>query len=188
MRRIRSSTGVAAGIVVGISLLVAVVSVAASTGSLSPKAILAQQHATERAAAIAAPRSSKSVRLAPLSSDYPARQQGILDIRQGPVPASEFLVVNSWQGPVSGSGSTWYVVWAGATGSISSAPGSPGIIVHLQTPTADGLGFTDALVGTFTESKADGPLAIVGVNGTTLTLATPSGRVFHFDLQANRFA
>ncbi|TAN31943.1 hypothetical protein EPN29_12130 [bacterium] len=184
--KVRLFVGLVA-LLVGAATMISVVS-AASNGDSSLKSAFMQQQAKERAAAVAGPRAPKIQKLGPQTNQRASRQQGILDVRQGPVSASEFLVVNSWQGPVSGEGSTWYVVWAGSTGSISAAPGTPGIIVHLQTPSPDGTTFTDTVIGTFTDESADGPLSIVAVEGSSVELVSPSGRAFHFDLRVNRFS
>jgi type II secretory pathway pseudopilin PulG len=185
MRNPRSVIAIAAGAAAAVALLALVSSAGASDSSA--KALMQQQRDKERAAAVAGPRAPKNASAVVPAAGKPLRQPGILNIRQGPVAASEFLVNNEWQGPISGTGSTWYVVWAGSTGSASPVPGSPGIIVHSQTPTADGLSFADTTIGMFAEPRADGPLTIMAVSGATLELVTPSGRVFQFDLQAERF-
>lgn len=168
------------------ALAVAVASAMAADNHPTPKAIFEQQAAKERAAALAGPRAAKQVLNDLTPGAKPERQPGILNIRQGPVPAAEFLVVNSWQGPVA-SGPTWYVVWAGSTGSNSAAPGSPGVILHLQQPTADGYSFTDTPVGILLDSNADGPLSIVAVSGLVITLTTTSGHSYHFNLGPHQF-
>jgi hypothetical protein len=104
------------------------------------------------------------------------------------VPSSEFLVTNSWQGPLNAGDSTWYVLWAGSTGSNTATPGTPGVILHIQSPSPDGFGFTDSTVGTFLDAQADGALAIVGVTGTSVGLVTPSGSAYHFDLETHSFS
>lgn len=96
-------------------------------------------------------------------------------------------MVNTWQGPVPGSGSAWYVVWAGSTGSASAKPGTPGVIVHIQEPTPDGYSIVDTVVGTFLDTKADGPLSIVGVTGLVVSLSSPSGNHFDFHLDSDQF-
>lgn len=188
-RQNRSIGFVAAGLAACVIALVAVVSAVASTGNASPKGVWEQQQAKDRAVAIAAvPRASKQVRHAPSSSEKPVRQAGIINSRQGPGPSSEFLAVNSWQGPVLGSGSTWTVVWAGSTGSLSAAPGTPAVVVHIDAPTADGFGFTDTPVGTYADRAADGPLAVSSVTGETIVLVTPAGNTVRFNLQTRQFA
>lgn len=181
--------------VIGVGLLsVGVVHVVAqvSTGGTSNATIDAkvrflQHEENARQSALAAPRAPKSGGPATHAGGTPSRQAGILDIRQGPVPASVFSVNNEWQGPVNGSGNTWLVVWAGSELDGGSAPGAPGVIVHQQSPSADGTGFDDRVVGTFTDPAADGPLTITGVQGTLVELQSPSGKSFSFDLASDRF-
>lgn len=165
--------------------------VVSASGSPSPtassKAAFMQQQAADRAAAAAGPRASKASGAGPAVGETPVRQSGILNVRQGPVSVDEFLVNNSWQGPVNGSGSAWWVVWAGSMGPNGAFPGAPGIIVHVQTPTADGTGFTDVSIGTFADQKADGPLSISAVNGTTIQLQSAAGHMYRFNLETNQF-
>jgi hypothetical protein len=188
MRNVRVVVAIVAGAAGAVALLASVASaVSSDSTTMTAKALFQQQSAKERAAAIVGPRAPKTA-IRPISAGVnPVRQSGILNIRQGPVSASEFLVNNEWQGSIVGTGSAWYVVWAGSTGSISSTPGVPGIIVHSQTPTPDGGSFTDTEVGMFLDPRADGSLTIVAVSGPIVELRTATGQVFHFDLQAMRF-
>jgi hypothetical protein len=184
----RTSMATVLGITVGTAVAIAAVAVFASTSNPTPKELFQQQYDKERAAAVVSPRAPKvDAQTVPGVSAKPKRTPGIVDVKQGPVRSSEFAVVNSWSGPVSAGGATWYVVWAGATASESTSPGLPGVIVDLQQPNADGFGFLDTIVGTFTDRNADGAFAIKGVNGTTLILSTPTGHVYNFDLQTHLF-
>jgi len=78
-------------------------------------------------------------------------------------------------------------VWAGSTGSNSANPGTPGVIVHLQTPSSDGYSTVDTVVGTFIDTKADGPLSITSVTGFVVTMSSPSGGLFYFHLDTHQF-
>lgn len=169
------------------ALTLGVVASAGATGDSPEKAAFMQQQAKERAAAEAGPRAPK-VHIRPVSVGLPVRQGGVLNVRQGPVPAGQFVARNSWQGPVGGAGSTWFVVWAGATGTLSAVPGTPGVIVRLQAPTPDGTSFTDNVVGTFTDSSADGPLSVVAVNGAVVELVSSGGHTYTFNLETKSFS
>jgi hypothetical protein len=166
----------------------AVGAVASMAGGMSPKDQFVQQMQQERAAAVAAPRAPKNVAGPLAPSAKLARQSGILDVHQGPVQGSDFLVSNSWQGPVNGSGDTWYVVWAGSKVNPDGSSGAPGVIVHRQTPTADGMSVTDEAVGTFTARGANGSLTITAQNGAILDLRTASGQLIRFNLVTGQFA
>lgn len=177
------------GVISGAALAIATASAIGSDSNPTPKEAFLQQHANERATAQAGPRASKQSPPAALIAqpDKPQRQAGILQVRQGPVSSQEFVVLNTWQGPMPGSASVWYVVWAGSTGSASANPGTPGVIVHLQEPTSDGYSVVDTTVGTFLDPKADGPLSIVSVTGAIVSLSSPSGHLFYFHLDTDQF-
>jgi hypothetical protein len=165
----------------------AVGAVASLAGGMSAKDQFVAQMNQERAAAIAAPRAPKNAAGPAAPSARLFRQSGILDIHQGPVNSSEFLVSNVWQGPVNGSADTWLVVWAGARVNSDGSSGAPGLIVHRQTPTADGTSVSDETIGTFTAKGASGPLTITAQSGAMLDLRTASGQLVRFDLQTLRF-
>ncbi|HEY8838821.1 MAG TPA: hypothetical protein VIO16_14335 [Dehalococcoidia bacterium] len=181
------------GAIGGTVLLVAVAAgtVVTLAGGLSPKAQFAQNIQDQRAAAAhAAP-----ARLKPAQPETPApyagpkavRAQGILDIHQGPVPASEFGVTNQWAGPVNGSGEVWYRVFAGAKAPGVSGSGTPAVYVDRSTPTPDGYGVDISFVGIFTLPGADSALTITAVNGSIVDLQTQAGHVYHFDLSVNQY-
>jgi len=115
------------------------------------------------------------------------RAQGILDVHQGPVPASEFAVTNQWAGPINGSGDVWYRVFAGANAPGLSGSGTPAVYVDTSTPTSDGYAVDIKFVGIYTLSTADSWLTITAVNGTVFDLKTQSGSVYHFDLITKQF-
>jgi hypothetical protein len=161
----------------------------ASNSNPTPKDLFLEKQAAERSAAEAAPRASKVTDpTTPIAAAAkPERQAGILEIRQGPVSSLEFAVVNTWQGPVPGSGAVWYVVWAGSTGSNSPNPGTPGVIVHKQELTSDGYSTVDTVVGTFADATADGPLSIVSVTGFLVSMSSAAGHLYQFHLDTYQF-
>jgi hypothetical protein len=165
----------------------AVGAVATLAGGMSPKDQFVAQMQQERAAAVAAPRAPKEASAPLAPSARLVRQAGILDIHQGPVSASQFLVSNLWQGPLNGSGDAWLVVWAGSRVNPDGSLGAPGVIVHRQTPNADGTSVSDQTVGTFTASGARGPLTITAQSGAILDLRTSAGQVIRFNLQTSSF-
>ena len=176
----------------GTLLLVAVAAgtVATMAGGLSAKQQYLQNVQNQDAARAAnAPQHSKTVPSASpaLSAQKATRAQGILDIHQGPVPASQFGVTNQWTGPVPGSGDVWYRVFAGANFPGTSSAGTPAIYVDLSTPTPDGYGFDIKFVGIYTIPAADTWLTVTAVNGSLVDLMTQSGRVYHFDLTTKSY-
>lgn len=115
------------------------------------------------------------------------RAEGILDVHQGPVPASQFGVSNQWSGPVPGSGEVWYRVFAGADAPGQSGSGTPAVYVDTSTPTPDGYSFTISFVGIYTAPKADSALTITAVNGSVIDLRTQGGQVYHFNLATKEY-
>jgi hypothetical protein len=106
---------------------------------------------------------------------------GILNMHQGPFPATEFTVSNFWQGPV---GANWLLVYAGAVrnpdGSVSAA-----VRLYSERLSSDG-GFDLSKLGTITLPKS-AVLTIENVTGNDLTLRAGDGSSAHFDLNAHRF-
>lgn len=185
---IRLATWIGAFAVVAVtSVIVGGVALATNSPS-SPKAQYQQRVDQERAIAVAAPKASKTAR-PPIIPPAPAseRVEGISPVKQGPVPPSEFQVVNSWAGPVPGQGTTWYVVWAGSTGEMSSTPGVPGLILQSQSPTADGRDFVETTLGTFFDPKAGGPLQITAAAGAVVSMTSANGTTLRFNVLTRRF-
>src|SRR5438309_3408819 len=118
----------------------------------------------------------------------PVQQAGILNVQDGPLPASQFVASNSWQGPVNGSSTpVQYIVWAGVEGDHGDNPGVPAAVVASQAPTSDGCGFTNVIVGTYTNPQATGPLTITSagnsvVPGDTILYMTAGGFCWQFDV------
>jgi hypothetical protein len=114
-------------------------------------------------------------------------EAGILPGRTGPVSSDQFLVSNIWQSPVPGSGDTWYVVWAGISREPNGALTTPGLIVHTEKLTPDGMTTVDHDLGKFDDVGADGPLTITSAAGSVVTLRTPAGAVFQFNVATLSF-
>lgn len=140
----------------------------------------------ERQAIIAARSTSRGKPADPgrrINTAGPAQfpSSGILNMHQGPFPATEFTVSNFWQGPV---GAKWLLVYAGAVrhsdGSLSAA-----VRLYSETPSSDG-GFDLSELGTVALPKA-AVLTIENVTGNDLTLRATDGSSEHFDLSARRF-
>jgi hypothetical protein len=160
-----------------------------ATASTPSKVSLDQKTAEHKVAAQAGPVAPKDGSVqAPSSTEKPVPVAGIIDGRQGPVSALEFQVSNSWQGPVPGSSTDWYAVWAGVTGSAARTPGVPAVLVYVARPTADGFGFIDTQIGLYTVAQADGPLKVTAISYYVLDLQTPTGELFHFNVQTDQFS
>jgi hypothetical protein len=173
---------VAASIAIAGIASISVAAVATASSPSSPKVEFQLAAQQQRHAALAAPAAPKNGHYVPVATQKLTREAGIISARQGPVPATAFLVSNVWQGPTMGSGDRWFVVWAGISRTADGGFGSPGIIVHTQTLTADGYSIADQVLGTFNAPDGDGALEVTGQTGSLISLRTPSGRVIRFDL------
>jgi hypothetical protein len=119
-----------------------------------------------------------------LAQAQPPRVGGIFDVHQGPFATSLFQIKNMWSGPVSG---VWLVVYAGGPtppdGS-NATQGGVHIITLPLDPNASVQTSTD--VGQVT-APGVGPLTVVSVSGTTLSLTDTAGHTVNFDLVARAF-
>lgn len=194
MSKVSSKVTVGASIA-GTLLLLAIAAGTMVTlaGGLNPKQQFLQS-VQDRDAALARNGTTKSkaeVSAAAAAASNPSskavRAEGILDVHQGPVPASEFAVTNQWAGAVNGSGDVWYRVFAGAYAPGQSGSGTPAVYVDTSTPTSDGYSVDIKFVGIYTLPAADSWLTITAVNGSVIDLKTESGRVYHFDLSTKQF-
>jgi hypothetical protein len=156
-----------------------VIASAAPVGALLPKpqADLAVQQAL--AAARAHPRPKPVVPVRPVPQPAPARPAGILEMRQGPFPATEFTVRNVWQGPI---GAGWLLVYAGARRGAPGGADQAAVRVYSETPD---LHMT--LIGTFPASNASGAVRIAGASGTRIQLQTDTGSTLAFDLLTDQY-
>lgn len=172
----------------------AVGTVATVAGGLTPKQQFLQAVQSHDAAlALKGTKKSKAqvaseAAASSISGRKAQRAQGILDVHQGPVPASKFGVSNQWAGPIPGSGDVWYRVFAGVNAPGFSGPGTPAIYVDSSTPTPDGYSVTINFVGIYPVSGADSAVSITAVNGNIVDLRTETGRVFHFNLSTRQFS
>lgn len=173
-------------ILAAIAVLVAGVGTAlaqssATAGWPADKAQLYQHEQQALAQARLHPRPKvPSAGLAPAAQPAPTRQAGIIAMRQGPFPATSFLVRNVWQGPI---GSEWILVYAGAERNPTS-DAQPSGALRLYTESAD---MHLSQIGTFLAPAGTGPLTITGVTGDVLSARSDSGAMLSFDLQTHQF-
>ena len=109
-------------------------------------------------------------------------------VQVGPDSFEVFNTINQWTGPVTGSQTRWYRVFAGATGPSATPAHVPAVWLNLAGLRADGCAVNEAKVGTFTNTAADGPLRLVWVNGTVVHLVTVNGQPWRFDLIGHQFS
>jgi hypothetical protein len=157
--------------------------VAPMLSSLPPaKAKLLDREQQDRANAQAHATGTKGFPVVPRPQPPPQLAAGIINMHQGPFPASEFTVSNFWQGPV---GSQWLLVYAGAE------PGGAGSgdrsALRVYTQTTNSLGGLDlSLQGTFVPGTT-GILTIEGVSTASMLLRSSGGTSLVFDLVTRRF-
>jgi len=172
-----------AGVAIGVSAAV-------NHGSPTPPTkeqyaqALASQLASDVARHTPAPKVSPTPHMGPTPTAAP-RQEGILDIRQGPVPPTVFASSNLWQGPLAGD--LWYLVYAGQNMNPDGTRGLPAVIVQTTTTSADGASTSLNSSNTYTDSAADGAFTITAVSGAVMTLTTPLGQTVTFNLQTRQF-
>jgi len=181
-------------IVASVAAATAVLIVAIAVRGAGPGGVLALRAAlpgasspepAHTAASTASPRAVPSspggIQAARPAQGQPAPQpSGILNTHQSPFRSEDFTVRDAWHGPV---GSTWMLVYAGGS---AKGPHPGGLRLFTETR-GGGEPFT-TYVGAFDAPGADSPLTITGVAGTTMALATDSGRPYHFDLKTRRFS
>ncbi len=117
---------------------------------------------------------------APAVQAAPARQAGVIAMRQGPFPRSTFDVRDVWQGPV---GSDWILAYAGAAPEVPGAPPTRGAL-RLYRESAD---MHLTLLGTFPAAEGTGPLTVTAESGEVLRLRTDSGTTLSFDLRTHQY-
>ena len=184
----RRSRGLAGLIAIGVVVLGVGIGTALAQPSAGPagwpiaKAQLWEREQAELAQARSHPRPKlPSAGLAPAVEALPPRQAGIIAMRQGPFPPTQFLVRAVWQGPV---GSAWVLVYAGATrGAAASAPPSEGALRLFQESSTMHL----TPIGTFSAPDGTGPLTITAASGNRLQLTTDGGTSLSFDLVTRQF-
>jgi hypothetical protein len=109
----------------------------------------------------------------------PAETAGIVNLRQGPFSPSIFTCRNMYRGQV---GSDWLYVFAGAS---VDGDGKQQAAVRVYKQPAGG---SYGLVGVYAAPLTSGPLTIVSVNGSTLTLRSDGNEGITFDLAKLQFA
>jgi hypothetical protein len=153
----------------------AVAATASSNGSEMPasKVALAQreqnQIAAGRATAYLHPKLAPGSKPVIPSAAPPTRSPGIINMRQGPFPSTDFAVSNFWQGPI---GSNWFLVYAG-----SDASGAGALRIYTETPE-----LAIAYVGTFVAPGQVTALSIVSIDGVDLHTLSANGEVKIFSL------
>ncbi len=110
----------------------------------------------------------KNPRYAPPADPQPARKSAVFPSHQSPLPPSQFLVSNGWQGPGT-VGGQWLVVYAGE--SVKGGHSVPALLIYVEptNPNAANLYFRQ--VGLYSDSAAAGQLSVKAVRNGVLTLA-----------------
>jgi hypothetical protein len=141
---------------------------------------LQQEIDDARAQARPKPREDQ-VRLPPPAA-APTPLTGIVQERQGPFPAIEFEVRDSWLGWV---GSTYTMVYAGARRSpLGPNEDRHGALrVYTRAPGQAG----DNLVGVFDAPTGSDAVTVTSVEGTALQLRSDQGQTLTFDLQTHQY-
>ena len=156
-----------------------VIASAAPAGKLLPKAQADLTVQQTLAAARAHARAKPGVHVRPIPQPQPVRHAGIIEMRQGPFPATEFTVRNFWQGPI---GSDWLLVYAGAKRSPDGGVDRAAVRVYSETPD-----LYVTLVGTFPVVNAIGAVRIAEASGDRIELQSDKGSKVGFDLLTRQF-
>ncbi|MDP9253053.1 MAG: hypothetical protein M3O80_08605, partial [Chloroflexota bacterium] len=106
---------------------------------------------------------------------------GIFESAQAPFPPALYRIQNQWQGQI---GSEYVQVFAGAKGSDSEQ----GVIVVLTTSVTDLTDHSRQTGGLYLTPGRFGNVHISAATGTELTLATPDGKTFRFDVASRLLA
>lgn len=186
-RRWRRSIG-RRSIVIAVGCLVAIAAgtlsaVAATRGTPNPnwpkaKQAKLQQLLDEQAAARARHTPKPPIPQRARPEPIPPRVGGLIQgLKQSPLPPTEFQSNSTWSGPVRGS---WIQVYAGSDVTRSSPVGELRLYSMPINPN-DGPDIANSL-GAFAPPTAVRSLAITGVNGDLLTLQSPSGQSFEFNV------
>jgi hypothetical protein len=131
------------------------------------------------AAARVHPRPKTAPAARPVPQPPPTRRAGIVEMRQGPFPATEFAVRNFWQGQV---GASWLLVYAGAKRNSDGLADQAAVRVYDETPD---LHMT--LVGTFPVNNGSRAVKIAGVNGNLVELQLDGESRAFFDLLTHQY-
>jgi hypothetical protein len=107
-----------------------------------------------------------------------AMAPGIVNLRQGPFPASVFAGTNMYRTRI---GSTWVLAFAGAA--LDGQGGQQAALRVYQQPDHGKL----ALVGVFAAKAASGPLTVLSAQAATITLGTADETTVTFDLVTLRY-
>ena len=172
-------------------VVTAVALAAASTPPTLPssKAAALQQQQDDMAAARAhaAPK-PLAASLQPRHS-VAARQEGVVEMHQGPFPPFQFMVRNMWQGSAGPSG--WLLVYAGAQRddptSAVGAGAAHGALRLYSIPPDPGQGDEITPLGVFVDPNGGAGLTVLSRSGSTLQLRTDDGRTVSFDLGKDEF-
>jgi len=114
----------------------------------------------------------RGVAVVPSPGPWPS---GIFESPQAPFTPALYRISNQWQGRI---GDEFVQVFAGA----KTADPSQGVVVVLTTSAIDLSNRTPQTGGFYLTPEKLGALRIVSADGTHLTLATPSGKRFAFDV------
>jgi hypothetical protein len=173
-------------VIVGASCAILLVALAggAIAAAAPPEKLLPKPHGDSRVQQALAsarthprPKTARVALAAPPSP--PARRAGIVEMRQGPFPATDFTVRNLWRGPV---GTSWLLVYAGTERGRSGAADRAAVRVFTETPD---LHMT--LIGTFPMRNGARALRVAGARGNVVELQTERGSKVSFDLLTHQF-
>lgn len=150
-----------------------------TAASLKTKLAVEQQRDAAQQAARGLPQPPKDPRRGsgtqPAVAPWPT---GIFEQRQAPFSSALYRITNHWQGKI---GDEFVTVYAGA----KTADPTQGVVVVLTTSAIDLSDRTLQTGGLYLTAEKLGALKLVAAQGTRLTLVTPGGKNYVFDL-ANR--
>jgi hypothetical protein len=97
------------------------------------------------------------------------------------------LTNSAWKAPVAAEDGPWYQLFAGTKGENDGTTRVPAVLLYMARRTPDRYGVEETAIGMYTQPRADGPLKIVSVSGTVVSLQSPSGQTFSFDVAVRKF-
>jgi hypothetical protein len=155
------------------------VAVAAPPQKLLPKPNGDAQVQQALATARRHPRPKTAPAARPVPQPPPVRPVGIVEMRQGPFPATDFAVKNLWRGQV---GTSWLLVYAGTERGRAGAPDRAAIRVFAETPDLH-----TTLIGTFPVKNEAQAVRVARASGNIVELQTEGGSKVSFDLLTRQF-
>jgi hypothetical protein len=152
------------------------------------QAVLAQEQSA-RAAARKGPYTTDKSDNPAKPPQYTAapRKAGIVQMHQGPFPASEFLVDDFWGGPAPDQ-SKWLLVYAGKSFTPLGSSSSKAALAIYSEPMNPNNPTPMASVGVFVAPDGSSSLRITAASGSRLTVITSAGNSYFFNLASDSYS